>query len=427
MVNLPHSPTRAVLLRTMVAGAAIALFATATVAEAPASVDLKAATRSVLSPTIAATHLAERLEALGLDVHRGVGGTGLLGVLRGQGPGQGPTILYRADLDGLPVKEKTGVEWASENDGVMHACGHDVHMSVALGALSVLANAADRWAGTILFVGQPAEEVGKGARAIMADRTFKKVLKQVGKPRVALAIHDATDIAAGEVSLLPGFAHANVDSVDIVVHGTGGHGAQPQNAVDPVLIASEMVMSLQSIVSRRIKGSEPAVITVGSFHAGSKHNIIPSRAELKLTVRSYSDETRATLLGEIKRVATHIAAAHNAPRPPEVTVLDEYTPAAFNDPAWTEKLQQRLVEELGASRVTTHLPTLGGEDFGQYSRMLKIPGVMFKVGASDPRRIKAGKPVPGLHSDRFIPVVEPTLSTGVHAVSAALLLALQSP
>jgi amidohydrolase len=347
-------------------------------------------------------------------------------VLRGKAAGKGPTVLYRADLDGLPVKEKTGVKWKSENDGVMHACGHDVHMSVALGALTVLAKARDTWAGTVLFVGQPAEEVGKGARAIIGDPTFKKLLNQVGKPKVALAIHDATDVAAGDVSLLPGYAHANVDSVDIVVHGTGGHGAQPQDAIDPVLIASEIVVSLQSIVSRRIKGSEPAVITVGSFQAGSKHNIIPPRAELKLTVRSYSDATRKTLLDEIKRVATHIAAAHNAPRAPEVTVLDEYTPAGFNDPAWTERLQRHLVSELGSKRVTTHTPTLGGEDFSQYSRMLKIPGVMFKLGASDPRRLKAGQPVPGLHSDRYAPVLEPTLRTGVHAVSAALWLALNS-
>jgi hippurate hydrolase len=370
-----------------------------------------------------AAHLAEQLRALGLEVHEGIGGHGLVGILRN---GKGPVVLYRADMDGLPVTEKTGVPWTSENDGVMHACGHDVHMASAVGALDVLSRSKDAWKGTIFFVGQPAEELGSGARDMLADPKFKKLLAKVGKPRAAVALHDAADLPAGQVSIIDGFHHANVDSVDIVVHGKGGHGARPHETIDPVVIGSEIVMALQTIVSRRIRPDEKAVVTVGKFSAGTKHNIIPPDATLLLTVRSYADETRKSLLGEIERVARQIAKAHRAPRAPEVR-YGMGLPAAYNDPAFTQKVRARFVATLGEENVKTHNPSLGGEDFGMFPRELGIPGVMWKLGAVNPKRFAKTKveKLPGLHSDGFAADPEPTMVAGIETVTAAILAVLQ--
>ena len=370
-----------------------------------------------------AARLAAEIEAIGLEVHTGIGGFGLVGVLRGSGSG-GPVVLSRADMDGLPVFEKTGVPYASTREGVMHACGHDVHMATAVGTLKVLK--AMSWKGTVFFVGQPAEELGQGARAMLGDARFKRILDRLGRPKVALALHDASDLPAGKVSLCPGFAHANVDSVDIIIHGKGGHGAHPERAIDPIVIGAETVLSLQTIISRRIKANDRAVITVGKFSAGTKHNIIPPRANLLLTVRSYSDETRKLLLDEIRRVAVNVARAHRAPRDPEVTILDEYTPAAYNDPDWTRRLEALYRQGLGTKRVERHEPTLGGEDFGRYSRQLGCPGVMVKLGAVNPKRFtdSGGENLPGLHSDVWAPDPEPTLETGINAMALAILDAL---
>jgi amidohydrolase len=361
-----------------------------------------------------ARHLAAELRLLGLEVREEIGGHGLVGLLHGQA-GSGPTVLVRADMDALPVEEETGLPYASCRPGVMHACGHDVHMASALGALRVLAARRAELRGTVLFVGQPAEETGAGARAVLADAAFRRLLGHAGTPVVALALHDAADLPAGTVSLLPGFAHANVDTVDITVHGRGGHGARPHLACDPIVLGAEIVLSLQTIVSRRIASGERAVITVGQFAAGHKHNVIPDRATLLITVRSYREETRQRLLEEIARVAQHVARAHAAPRDPTVVVSDDHMPASYNDPAWTERLVRLFASELGRERVETHEPSLGGEDFGQFSAELGIPGVMWKLGAVDPVQFQTTplEDLPGLHSSRFAPAFRPTLRTGI--------------
>ncbi len=370
--------------------------------------------------TETAKHLADILRGLGMDVHTGIGGTGMVAFL--EGSGEGPTVLYRADMDGLPVTERTGLSYASENPGVMHACGHDLHMATAVGALSVLAATREHWSGTVMFVGQPAEELGAGARAMVADPQFGRLLKKHGKPVLAVALHDAADLPAGEVSIIPGPHHANVDSVDIVVHGKGGHGARPHETIDPIVIGSEIVLALQTIVSRRIRPDEKAVVTVGSFDAGNKHNIIPPSATLLLTVRSYGPKTRAFLLSEIERVAKQVAKAHRAPRAPQVT-SGPGLPSATNDPAWTKKVRAAFEAELGPQNVKRHEPSLGGEDFGVFGSALKIPAIMWKLGAVKPAAFKRAKSVtdlPGLHSDGWAPDPEPSLRTGIRTVLAAI-------
>jgi hippurate hydrolase len=308
-------------------------------------------------------------------------------------------------------------------------------MTTALGTLRVLAVRRDQWSGTVLFVGQPAEEIGQGSRRMLADPAFKRVLCQVGVPRVALAIHDTSDLAAGSVSIVPGYIAANVDSVDIVVHGKGGHGARPQEAIDPIVIGAEIVMSLQTIVSRRIPPGEMAVITVGVFQGGTKRNIIPSETRLLLTVRSYSSEIRTLLLREIEHVACQIAAAHNAPRPPTITLRDDYTPSLYNDPAWTKRLEDLFRKTLGDDKVHEFEPSMNGEDFARFSLDLRIPGVMWRVGGVNPRIFAAAKreakgqvlDLPALHSDRWAPDPAPTLRTGMLTMTAAILHALSSP
>ena len=368
-----------------------------------------------------ARHLANELRVLGLDVSEHIGGTGVVGVLEG-GAGDGPTVLVRADMDALPVTEETGLPYASANRGVMHACGHDVHMACAMGALRVLSTRRELLRGRILFVGQPAEETGVGARAVLEDRAFQKILGRTGSPAVAFAQHDASDLPAGTVSLLAGYAHANIDTVDITVFGRGGHAAKPHLACDPIVLGAEIVLSLQTIVSRRLPAGERAVVTVGQFAAGSKHNVIPDNATLLITLRSYREVTRRRLLDEIARIARHVARAHDAPRDPAIVLRDEHTPAAYNDPAWTARLAALFRHALGEARVETHDPSLGGEDFGRFSSTLGIPGVMWKLGAVDPRRFDAERlhELPALHSPRFAPAARPTLRTGILTLALAV-------
>ena len=369
-----------------------------------------------------ARHLANELRVLGLEVSEHIGGHGVVGVLAGGG-GDGPTVLLRADMDALPVTEETGLPYASANRGVMHACGHDIHMACAIGALRVLAGRRSLLAGTVVFVGQPAEETGMGARAVLEDRTFRQILARTGTPAVALALHDAADLPAGTVSLLAGYAHANIDTVDLTVYGRGGHAAKPHLACDPIVLGAEIVLSLQTIVSRRLPAGERAVVTVGQFSAGNRHNVIPDSATLLITLRSYRDVTRRRLLDEIARIARHVARAHDAPRDPALVLREgEHTPAAYNDPAWTARLAALFRQALGADRVDTHEPSLGGEDFGRYSQTLGIPGVMWKVGAVDPKRFDGGRihELPGLHSARFAPAPRPTLRTGILTLALAV-------
>ena len=368
-----------------------------------------------------ARHLANELRVLGLEVSERVGGHGVVGVLEGLA-GDGPTVLVRADMDALPVTEETGLPYASAKPGVMHACGHDVHMACAIGALRVLAGRRSLLRGRILFVGQPAEETGIGARAVLEDRGFRQIVSRLGKPEVALALHDAADLPAGSVSLLAGYAHANIDTVDITVFGRGGHAAKPHLACDPIVLGAEIVLSLQTIVSRRLPAGERAVVTVGQFASGHKHNVIPDTATLLITLRSYRETTRRRLLDEIARIARHVARAHDAPRDPAVVLRDEHTPAAYNDPAWTARLTALFSQALGADRVDTHEPSLGGEDFGRFSQTLGIPGVMWKLGAVDPKRFDPARlhEQPGLHSARFAPAARPTLKTGIFTLALAV-------
>ena len=373
-----------------------------------------------------AAKLAERLRALGFEVTTGVGGHGLVGLLRN---GDGPTVLLRTDLDALPVEERTGLPYASTvrvadpatggEVGVMHACGHDVHMTAWVGTAALLARSRSRWSGTLMMVGQPAEERGTGARAMLEAGLYPRF----GKPDFALAIHDSADLPAGQVGSVSGYALANVDSVDITIHGAGGHGAYPHRTVDPILIAARTVVALQSIVARENNPFDPAVVTVGSIHGGTKHNIIPDEVRLQLTVRSYKDEVRAHLLAAIERIARAEAEAAAAPQPPEVKV-SESTPATYNDPELTRRVTAAVAATLGQDRVVETQPVMGGEDFSEFSRA-GVPAVILWVGAvpaEEYRKAAAeGRTLPSLHSPLFAPDPGPTLRTAVSTEVAAAL------
>lgn len=367
-----------------------------------------------------AQRLTRELEGLGMEVTTQVGGTGLIAVLKNGD--QGPVVLYRADMDALPITESTGLDYASTNDGVMHACGHDVHMTCAVGALEVMSRMKDHWQGTIIFIGQPAEETGAGAKAILNDPKFTQILESVGKPELALALHDYANVPAGAAALTPGYVTANVDSVDITVYGKGGHGAAPDTAIDPIVIGSEIVTALQTILSRRLPPGTRAVITVGRFDAGTKRNIIPAEARLELTVRSYEQKTRQKLMEEIANTARGVAEAHGAVRAPEVYHHEKnYTPAGYNDPKLAERLRPVFLSVLGEDNLWDLPPSMVGEDFARYSQVLEIPGVMFLLGASDPVAVNAGKEMPPLHSDQFAPAYQLTIRTGVNLIVASLL------
>lgn len=378
-----------------------------------------------------AARLAGLLRAAGLEVTEKVGGFGLVGLLRN---GPGPTILIRTDLDGLPVEEKTGVSYASHATGLdpagkpvptMHACGHDIHMSEWVATATLLARSTNSWRGTLMLIGQPAEEVGKGAEAMMKDRLFERF----GKPDFAVALHDYANLPAGTIGYHAGYCYANVDSVDITFFGKGGHGAYPHKTIDPIVMASRFVTAVQTIVSREKDPMEPGVITVGSFHAGLKHNIIPDEARLQLTVRSYTDEVRKKLLAGIERVAKEEARAGGATKDPEVR-LSEYTPATYNDPVLTERLVRRLRAELGDSKLVEISATMGGEDFSVFGRN-GVPACMLNLGAVNPERYAAahaaGEDLPSLHSPLFLPDPNPTLHTGIRALTLMVLELLAKP
>ena len=375
--------------------------------------------------------IADELKETGFDVTSRVGGHGVVGVLRN---GRGPTILVRTDLDALPVKEQTGLPYASnvrvtDDKGaeveVMHACGHDVHMTVFVGAARALVALKDRWQGTLVMIGQPAEEKGSGARKMLADGLFTRF----PKPDYCLALHVKADLAAGSVGYIEGYALGNVDSVDLTIRGVGGHGAWPHKTKDPVVLAAETVLALQTIVSREIAPGEPAVVTVGSIHGGTKHNIIPDEVHLQLTLRSYTDEVRAQTIAAIKRMTRGLAEAAGVPedRLPIVALKEtEFTPATYNDPALTRRLAAVFKNWFGETNAQQAKPVMGGEDFSEYGRTPdKIPICMFWLGAVKPELVQAsektGKTLPSLHSSQFAPLPEPTIKTGVIAMTAAVL------
>src|SRR5437016_12264883 len=313
--------------------------------------------------------MADELRKVGYEVTTGVGGTGVVGMLRN---GKGPTVLLRTELDARPVEEKTGLPYASTATGVnpagqtvpvMHACGHDVHMAGWTGAAALLARMKDRWRGTVLMIGQPAEETVQGARAMIADGLFKRF----PKPDFAVAVHDSADLPSGKIYYVPGYAMASVDSVDLTIFGRGGHGAAPDKTVDPVVIAARTVLALQTLVSREKDPLEPAVVTVGSIHGGNKHNIIPDDVHLQITVRSYTPQVRKQLLDGIARIAKAEAAAALAPREPEIRT-GEGANATYNDPGLTRRLGAMLARELGKDSVIEGKPEMVAEDFGEFGK-----------------------------------------------------------
>lgn len=375
--------------------------------------------------------LAAILGDLGFEVTAGLGGHGVAGLLRN---GPGPVLLLRCDTDALPITEATGLPYASEvvaeNEdgsatGVMHACGHDVHMTVWVGAATWLAQHRDRWSGTLLCVAQPAEERGAGARAMLADGLYERT----AKPDFALALHVTEQLPAGWVGFHEGYSMANVDSVDITVRGKGGHGSMPHLTHDPIALAARIVMGLQTIVSREVKPIEDAVVTVGSIHGGTKHNIIPDEVELLLTVRSYTPQVRAQVLEAIARVARHEALAAGFPKElaPLVRVREEeHTPSNFNDPELTRRVNGALAIALGADRLQPAEPSMGGEDFSRYAPAAGCPGYLFWLGVSELGRWEAARQpgaeaLPGIHTAGFAPDPGPSIRAGVTAMVAATL------
>ncbi|WP_233200155.1 M20 family metallopeptidase [Blastopirellula marina] len=371
-----------------------------------------------------ASQLAELLAAEGYQVTPGIGGHGLVALLNN---GDGPTIMFRTDLDALPVTENTELVYASQKkvtladgttSGVMHACGHDIHMTNALGVARYMAHHKDQWQGTLMILGQPAEEKGAGAKAMLEDGLFERF----PKPDYALALHVDPTMPVGTVGFRAGYAMANVDSVDIILKGKGGHGAYPHMTVDPIVQAAQLVMDLQTIVSREIAPSEPAVVTVGAIHGGTKHNVIGESCHLQLTVRSYGEETRKQLLDAIRRKANAVAESYRAEKP-EITVK-EGTPSLFNDQKLTGSVVETLRRTLGDDHVVPVDPSMGGEDFSRYG-LAGVPIFMFRLGAVDARRLaryeQLGQKPPSLHSPLFYPDAEEALQTSVTASVAALL------
>jgi len=345
--------------------------------------------------------------------------------------GPGPTVYVRTDMDALPVTEKTGLPYASKvtvkrpggEVGVMHACGHDLHMTVFLGTAKMLAETKGQWSGTVVLVGQPAEETVSGAEAMLRAGLFQKF----PKPDYVLALHDNPFLAAGKVAYREGPMLAGSDSVDITVRGYGGHGAAPHTTKDPILIAAEMVVMLQTIVSREMNPLQPTVITVGSFHAGTKHNIIPDDAHLQLTVRTMTPEQRAKALEAIARVAQGVATAAGVPADlaPLVEIGKNNVPATVNDPALTKRVAQALERAVGKQSVVVGDPVMGSEDFSLFAlEDPKPPTLMFWLGAVDPEKIQDAKEkgtrLPSLHSSEFAPLPEPAIRTGVKAMTAAV-------
>ena len=383
--------------------------------------------------------VAKELRATGCEVTENFGKYdnpnlkcyGVIGIMKN---GTGPIVLVRTDMDALPVEEDTGLPYASKvtakADGgrevhVMHACGHDAHMSAFIGTARALQRLKDRWSGTIVFIGQPAEETVGGARALLKAGLYNRF----GKPDFALGFHDKADLQTGHIGVTPGYTYANVDSVDVTVRGVGGHGAYPHKTKDPIVLAAEMINAWQTIASRENNPLDPIVITVGSIHGGTKHNIIPDEVKMQLTVRTYKSEVRDRVLKAIDQIAKGIASAGGVPadRAPIVNVLkDQFTPATYNNPDLTKRLVGVWKNVLGADNVEIVDPTMGGEDFSEYSLPdHSIPAVDFHIGAVDPEKIaqfkREGKELPSLHSSKFAPVPEPTIRVGIIGMTSAVL------
>jgi hippurate hydrolase len=383
-----------------------------------------------------AAFVAGELRKLGFTVTERIGkfqneqwvGYGVVGVMKN---GAGPTVLVRTELDALPVEEKTSLPYASvvktKNDAglevsVMHACGHDMHMTSFLGTAKMLTELKSRWSGTLVMLGQPAEETGDGANAMLRDNVYANF----PQPDFAIALHDKPELETGKVGYTPGYAMASATSIDIKIRGIGGHGSAPELAKDPIVVAAQVVLALQTIVSRENSPLDPVVVTVGSIHGGTRYNIIPDEVNLQLTVRTYKEEVKKKVLAAIERITKGVAATAGIPedRAPIVKIA-EGTGSTYNDPKLLDRLVVVFKQALGEENVMQMPPMMASEDFSYFSLDRKIPTTIFWLGASDPAKVKqsreSGVALPGLHSALFTPVPEPTLRTGVKAMTSAVL------
>ena len=374
-----------------------------------------------------AQRMARELRELGFEVTEKMGGHGVVGILRN---GKGPTVLVRTDMDALPVVERTNLPYASSvraRDkqgnpvGVMHACGHDMHMTCCMGVGRVLTSLKDQWQGTLIIICQPAEEVGAGARRMLQDGLFEKF----PRPDFCLALHCDPLGEVGHIAYSEGLAMANVDSIDILVLGKGGHGASPHLTIDPIVLSARIILDLQTLVSRENNPTDPAVITVGSIHGGSKHNIIPNEVKLQLTLRTTKDSVRKHMIEGIERVAKAAAQGARAPEPKISVDPGEFTPALYNNPALTRKTVGLFKEMLGPDHLHERPVIMGGEDFSRYGKT-GIPIFLYFLGTISPERMaeaakEGGKPLPSMHSDLYYPEIRPSIRTGVTTMSMAVL------
>lgn len=395
-------------------------------------IDLHRNPELAFQETQTAAKLAARMKALGFEVTTGIGRTGVVAVMRN---GAGPTAMLRTELDALPVAERTGLPFAStvvatnasgQSTPVMHACGHDLHMAAWIGAARIMAEHRDRWRGTLVMVGQPAEEGSQGARAMLADGLFTKF----PRPDFAMSLHDDDTMPAGTIGYRPGLFRAMSDTVTITVYGRGGHSAMPHNTVDPVVLASRIVVALQTVVARENNPVDPVVVTVGSIHGGTAGNIIPDEVRLQLSVRTYTREVRTRTIAAIRRIVRGEAIAAGAPRDPQVDAPAEANPPVYNDPALTLRLAAALKKGLGESQVIEMPPKMTSEDFAEYG-LAGVPSALLHIGAVDPAKLTqartSGIPVPAPHSPEWAPALEPTLKAAVRAEVTALLDLLNIP
>ncbi len=374
--------------------------------------------------TQTAARLAERLRSLTYEVTEHVGGTGIVAILKN---GAGPKVMLRTELDALPVEEKTGLPYASKvhtkDDAghevpVMHACGHDLHMAAIFGTAAVMAHSKDTWHGTLMLIGQPAEETAGGAKAMLADGLFTRF----PKPDFAVAMHVENILAAGTVGITPGVYNTNADSLRITIYGKGGHGAMPQTTIDPIVIAARTILTLQTIAAREVKPGELAIVTVGYVRAGTKNNVIPDQAELGLTVRTNKTQVRQQVLAAITRIVNAEAEAAGAPKLPLIEHY-ESTDLVYSDPALAERLKPALEAALGRDHVAMEDPIPASEDFSYYIQQ-GVPGFYFSLGGADPEKFAqakaSGMNLPSNHSPLFAPDVDPALHTGIAAEVAVL-------
>lgn len=370
--------------------------------------------------------LSEELQALGFEVQSGIGGNTLVGLLRN---GEGPVVMVRTDMDALPIEERTGLPYAStvitsdlEGNQVpaMHACGHDMHMTVWTGTARVMADMKDQWSGTLMMIAQQAEERSGGAKNAIEAGLYERF----PVPDYALAYHVSERLPAGSIGYCPGPIMAGVSSVDITVFGEGGHGAQPDMTIDPVVLAARMVVDIQTIVSRELSPLQPAVVTVGSIHGGTKHNIIPEEVKLQLTIRYYDQGIGDQIVTALKRIGNGLAASAGLPpeRYPEVKVQEESTPPVVNDPDLTSGLKKVLEASMSADRLVKMEPLMVGEDFGQYGLTPEdVPICLMWLGSINPERFSSGEPIPGLHTAYYYPDYPATIRTGVEGMAHMLM------